>query len=190
MTRFDTYLISNESELMGHYGRPEPVRAPQRSDRIDIFGRGIIGLSPFLLLSTCGETGPDYAAQGGPAGFVAVHGDDILLVPDRHGDPAQTTLRNMLVRPDVSILFFVPGMDGAYAVKGAARISVDPGLKNRFVIENERPRSVIILKVRETMVHPGYALSRSRLWTTAMPKGLPTFDELLSLTEIPDHSTK
>ncbi len=47
--------------------------------------RVMIEKSPFLALATCGPEGLDCSPRGDEAGFVRIHDDRTLMIPDRRG---------------------------------------------------------------------------------------------------------
>ena len=54
--------------------------------------------------------------------------DRTLLIPDRPGNNRIDGMKNLLVNPQVGIIFMVPGSNETYRVTGSAAISTDPEL--------------------------------------------------------------
>src|SRR5206468_9830419 len=64
---------------------------------------------PIFALATSGPGGMDCSPRGDPAGFVRVHDEKTLLIPDRRGNNRIDSLRNLVHDPRVALLFLIPG---------------------------------------------------------------------------------
>ena len=127
--------------------------------------RGFIALSPFLVIASADAAGNvDVSPKGDLPGFVLSPDEHTLVIPDRPGNNKILTLRNIVENPSVSLIFFVPGRVDTVRVNGRARITSDPAVLERFEVKGRRPRSALIVSVRESWHHCGKALIRSRLW--------------------------
>ena len=68
--------------------------------------RAFIGESIYFFLATADAQGrPDCSFKGGPPGFVRVTADDELAFPDYDGNGQFKSLGNLLVNPNVGMLF-------------------------------------------------------------------------------------
>jgi PPOX class probable FMN-dependent enzyme len=138
--------------------------------------------SPFALLATCGNDGLDVSPRGDPAGFVQVHDEHTLLLPERRGNNRIDSLRNLLVDQRVALLFLVPGVGETLRVNGRATISVEPALMERFVINGQPPKCVLVIDVESAMFQCARAITRANLWTpvdASAPRPVPTPGEML-----------
>ena len=129
--------------------------------------RAMIEASPFVVLATSGPGGLDASPRGDPPGFVLVHDEHTLLLPERRGNNRIDSLRNIVANPRVGLLFLIPGVGETLRVNGRAGISVQPELLARFPIEGKVPRCVIVVKVDAVYFQCARALTRSRLWERA-----------------------
>src|SRR5712692_6269442 len=77
--------------------------------------------------------GMDCSPRGDAPGFVRVHDEKTLLVPDRRGNNRIDSLRNILQDPRVALLFLIPGCGETIRVNGRAAISTDPALAQTFL---------------------------------------------------------
>ena len=145
---------------------PPPIeRARLKTLRkLDTHCRKFIELSPFVCLGTVGAEGADVTPRGGPPGFVHILDDGTLAIPDWPGNNRLDSLTNIVSDCRVGMLFLIPGVDESLRVNGAADISVEPDLLDRFAADGKRPRSVLIVRIAEAYLHCGKALIRSRLW--------------------------
>jgi uncharacterized protein len=72
--------------------------------------RGFIGGVEFFFLATADAEGrPDCSFKGGAPGFVRVTGDDELAFPDYDGNGMFKSLGNILINPNVGLLFIAIG---------------------------------------------------------------------------------
>jgi uncharacterized protein len=153
-------------------------------DHVDRHCRRFIELSPFFVLASAGPDGTaDASPRGGPPGFVLVHDEQTLLVPDWPGNNRLDSLSNLVANPGVGLLFMVPGVDETLRINGTVEISIDPSLCDRFATEGKKaPRAVLVVTVHDAYLHCAKALMRSRLWDpeAQVPReALPTMGEMM-----------
>jgi hypothetical protein len=111
-------------------------------DRITPEYAAFIDASPFVALATSGPEGLDCSPRGDLAGFVSIHDEKTLMMPDRRGNNRADSLKNIIRDPRVGLLFLVPGSGTTLRVNGRAEISIDPELCASFTVEGRAPRSV------------------------------------------------
>lgn len=149
--------------------------------------RRLVEASPFAALATVGPEGIDCSPRGDQPGFVRIHDDATLMMPDRRGNNRIDSLRNIVRDPRVAFLFLLPGSGTTFRANGRAHLSVDPDLLASFEVEGKAPRSVIVMQIDELYFQCARAIVRSELWNPARhldPKSLPTPGEILaSMTE-------
>ena len=97
-------------------------------DRITPHYRAYIEASPFVALATAGPEGLDCSPRGDRPGFVRVHDEKTLMMPDRRGNNRIDSLRNIVRDPRVALLFLIPGVGNTLRVNGRAQLSVEPAL--------------------------------------------------------------
>ena len=157
--------ITTEAELRALYAAPAERALRKELDHLDRHCRRFIAYSPFAVLATADAEGrQDATPRGGAPGFVQVADDHTLLLPDRPGNNRLDSLANLTQRPEVGLLFMVPGVDETLRVNGTAELRDDPDLTGRFAASGRSPRIVIQITVREAYLHCAKALMRSRLW--------------------------
>jgi PPOX class probable FMN-dependent enzyme len=157
--------IASESELRALHSAPTERAVRKELDRLDRHCRRFIALSPFLVMATADAEGRlDATPRGGDPGFVEVADDFTLLLPDRPGNNRLDSLTNLTERPDVGLLFMIPGVDETLRVNGVAALRTDPDLVERFQVGRRPPAIVLAITVRQAYLHCAKALMRSRLW--------------------------
>ena len=179
----ERHFVASADELAALYDPPSERAVRKQLDRLDDHCRAFIARAPFLALATAGDAGADCSPRGDAPGFVQVPDAHTLLVPDRAGNNRIDTLRNVVARPAVGLLFLVPGVDETLRVNGDARISTDPALRERFAVGARAPRTVLVIAVREAFVQCSRALVRSSLWdpTRHVPRdALPSLGRMLA----------
>ncbi|MFI5937709.1 MSMEG_1061 family FMN-dependent PPOX-type flavoprotein [Actinoplanes sp. NPDC051494] len=163
-----TRVISTEAELREHVRTPLKVVADKGIDHIDAASRRFIELSPFFLLATAADDGTcDVSPRGDPAGSVLVLDDHTLAFPDRKGNRRLDSLRNLLQRPHVGLLFLVPGSGDTLRVNGTARIVAEAPYLPRMTVQGSTPGIAVEVRVEELFLHCARAFVRSALWDTA-----------------------
>ena len=75
-------VISTVEELEAIYGFPNDASTVKVSDRVTPPYRILIENSPFAALATSGPEGLDCSPRGDLAGFVRIHDDRTLMMPD------------------------------------------------------------------------------------------------------------
>src|ERR1700746_3014368 len=154
-------IIATIGQLEAIYGQPNDASTVKVADRVTSQYRVLIDKSPFAALATCGPEGLDCSPRGDLAGFVRVHDEKTLSMPDRRGNNRVDSLRNIVRDPRVALLFLIPGSGTTLRVNGRAHLSVDPDLLASFRIEGKAPRSVIVMTVGEIYFQCARAIVRS-----------------------------
>lgn len=175
--------ITTETQLREIYAPPNGRSVRKDLDRLDRHCRRFIELSPFFVLATANAEGhADASPRGGPPGFVHVEDERTLVIPDHPGNNRLDNMRNLLERPEVGLIFLIPGVDETLRVNGSAEIRDDPELRSQVAIDGKSPKTVLQVTVRETFLHCAKALMRSRLWDVEAQvdrSALPTMGEML-----------
>src|SRR4051812_42214231 len=80
------FVVETVSDLELIYGAPGAASTVKVSDRIPPHYRAMIEASPFCALATTGPEGLDCSPRGDVPGFVRIHDERTLLMPDRRGN--------------------------------------------------------------------------------------------------------
>ncbi|MGH7116998.1 MAG: pyridoxamine 5'-phosphate oxidase family protein [Stellaceae bacterium] len=166
--------IENPERLREIYGAPSERAVKKQLSRLDGHCRDFIARSPFLVIASSDPSGRcDASPKGDAPGFVQVVDDTTLLIPDRLGNNRVDTLGNLLVRPGVGLIFFVPGVNETLRVNGRASVTTDPALLEPLAVNGKVARSGILVAADEVYFHCGKALIRSDLWNPQkhIPRG-------------------
>jgi uncharacterized protein len=175
--------ITTEAELRALYAAPAERALRKELDHLDRHCRRFIEHSPFMVLATADAEGrQDATPRGGDPGFVQVADEHTLLLPDRPGNNRLDSLANLTQRPEVGLLFMVPGVDETLRVNGTAELRDDPDLTGRFEGARRLPTVVVRITVRQAYLHCAKALMRSRFWDPEARierTDLPTMGQML-----------
>ena len=177
------HLVTSIEALETIYGEPHGPSIAKETDRITAHYRAFIEAAPFFALASAGAGGLDCSPRGDAPGFVRVHDEKTLLVPDRRGNNRIDTLRNILTDPRVALLFLIPGCGETIRVTGRAAISADPALTQSFAVEGKAPRTVLIVSVDTVFYQCAKAIVRSKLWDASRQvdrKSLPSAGTILA----------
>jgi predicted pyridoxine 5'-phosphate oxidase superfamily flavin-nucleotide-binding protein len=102
-----------------------------------------------LFVATADAHGyPDCSYKGGLPGFVRVLDEQTLLIPDYDGNGMYRTWGNVLVNPQVGLLFVDFERSKRIRVNGTAMVSADPALCSQF------PGAVFVVSVVAERIFP------------------------------------
>src|SRR6266849_10834252 len=177
------HLVTSIEAIERLYGEPYGPSVAKVADRITAQYRAFIEAAPFFALASGGPDGLDCSPRGDAPGFVRVHDEKTLLVPDRQGNNRIDTLRNILTEPRVALLFLIPGCGETIRVNGRAAISTDPALAQTFIVNGKAPRAVIVVTVDRVYFQCAKAIVRSKLWDASRHvdrKSLPSAGTILA----------
>jgi PPOX class probable FMN-dependent enzyme len=164
MPDFRDHVVTSVEALERIYGEPYGPSIAKETDRITPHYGAFIEAAPFFALATVGPDGLDCSPRGDAAGFVRIHDEKTLLVPDRRGNNRIDSLRNILSDPRVALLFLIPGCGETIRVNGRAAISTDPELCASFAVNEKAPRAVLVVSIDRIFYQCSKAIVRSKLW--------------------------
>jgi uncharacterized protein len=176
-------VIATVEQLEAIYGRPNEASTVKVADRITPQYRVLIDTSPFAALATCGPEGLDCSPRGDLPGFVRVHDEKTLMMPDRRGNNRVDSLRNIVRDPRIALLFLIPGSGSTLRVNGRAQVSIAQDLLASFQVDGKTPRTVVVMTVDEIYFQCARAIVRSDLWNPDKrvdPGTLPTPGQILA----------
>jgi len=160
-----TRVLHSEADLREFVPEPHHTIAEKAIDHVDAESRRFIEASPFFLLATADEEGRcDVSPRGDPPGSALVLDERTLAFGDRKGNRRLDSLRNILRRPRVGMLFLVPGMGETLRVNGTARIVADAPYLPRLAVQGVAPQLAVEVVVEELFLHCRKAFARSALW--------------------------
>lgn len=111
--------------------------------------RAFIQRCPMLFIATADAQGrPDCSYKGGLPGFVRVVDERTLAIPDFDGNGMYRTWGNVLVNPQVGLLFLDTEQPKRIRVNGTAQLSEHDPLRA------EMPGAVFVVRVTATMIFP------------------------------------
>jgi PPOX class probable FMN-dependent enzyme len=175
--------IETIEQLENLYGKPHEASLTKEVAHIIPHYRKFIEMSPFCTLATIGEQGMDNTPRGDLPGFVRVHDERTLMMPDRRGNNRVDSLSNIVCDPRIALCFMVPGSNTCLRVNGTAHISIDEELIASFSVEEKAPRSVIVIRTEAIYFQCGRAILRSKLWdkeSQVDPADVPKPGEILA----------
>ncbi|HTF44279.1 MAG TPA: MSMEG_1061 family FMN-dependent PPOX-type flavoprotein [Terriglobales bacterium] len=153
-------------------------------DHIDAHMRHFIEASPLCFISSADADGvQEVSPRGDPQGSFKVLNERTLAIADRPGNNRIDTLKNMLVNPQLGLIFVIPGVEETLRISGLGCISVDLDLLSSMSVQNRAPRLAIIVEVRKAHLHCAKAFRRSRVWEkdSQVPRNmLPSFATMIA----------
>ena len=176
-------FINTIEQLEAIYANPVEASTAKETSTITPHYRAMIEASPFAVLATVGPEGADCSPRGDQRGFVRIHDERTLMLPDRRGNNRADSLRNIVRDPRVALLFMIPGSGSTLRVNGRAILSIEPALLESFAVESKAPRSVVIIHIETVYFQCARAIVRADLWNADKhtdPKSLPTPGQILA----------
>lgn len=176
------HVIADEADLRAIVGTPGHRAAQKVIDRIDRHVADFIARSPFVVIGSSGPDGTlDLSPKGDPAGFVLVLDEKTLALPDRPGNRRADTFSNVLVDPQVGLIFLIPGKRETVRVSGRAQVVRDPWLLDRLQAQGHTPDLALVVHVERVMFHCAKCMIRSGLW---QPDAWPDLAGLAPLGQV------
>ena len=158
--------VKTLDQLRAIYAQPKGRPLKKQLDCLETHSKHFISLSPFVVISTSAPGGlPDASPRGEDPGFVQVLDDFRIAIPDRPGNNRLDTFSNILENPQLGLLFLIPGVDETLRVNGHAEIRDDDVLIELFDNQTKKPKSVLLVHVKEVYLHCAKALMRSKIWS-------------------------
>ena len=118
-------IVETIEQLEAIYGYPNDASTVKVADRVTPHYRTLMDNSPFVVLATVGPEGMDCSPRGDLPGFVRIHDEKTLMMPDRRGNNRCDSLRNIVRDPRAALLFLIPGSGSTLRVNGPDK-RVDP----------------------------------------------------------------
>ena len=176
--------IATLDDLRTLYRAPMERAVQKELKHLDRHHKRFMALSPFVAISSTGKDGRgDVSPRGEHPGFVHALDDSSLAIPDRPGNNRLDTLQNIVINPNVGLMFMIPGVNEILRVNGEAELRDDAELVARFVVNEKPPKLVILVKVKEAYLHCPKALMRSALWDAKNKVArtvLPSLNEMIA----------
>ena len=160
-------MIADADALRTHYRQPHQVVLDKVVPTVDEAAATFLAASPFFVLASSSDDGADASPRGGPPGFVRVLDGGRIAWADLAGNNRLDSFQNVLARPEVGLLFFVPGLEETLRVNGRAELSRAPDVLAAVAFDQVLPKVAAVVHVTECYVHCAKALRRARLWDPA-----------------------
>ncbi|MCR9122824.1 MAG: pyridoxamine 5'-phosphate oxidase family protein [Phyllobacteriaceae bacterium] len=175
--------IDDVDALQALYGTPGEASLAKVATQITPEYRRLLEASPFFTLASVGPEGLDCSPRGEQGGAFTIHDDRTLIIPDRRGNNRIDTLRNIVRDPRVAFCFLIPGSKTTVRLNGTAIVTADEALLASLERDGQKPRSAIVVTVREIYTQCGRAVMRAGLWDASRhvdPTTIPTPGDVLA----------
>jgi hypothetical protein len=168
--------IADAAALRSLYPAPAGIAAHKHVHRLDTHCRDFVARATLAVIGSADAAGRcDASPRGGPAGFIRVHDEHHLLIPDAPGNKRVDTFENLIANPRLGLVLFVPRYGEVLRIDGRAWLTCDAGLRHRCRHEERDPVAVLVVRVEDAFLHCAKAVRRSGLWqpeSWAEPTGL------------------
>ena len=179
--------ITTTAQLRDVLGQPSAMVEAKVIPALDAHCREFIAKCPFLLIASADGAGKvDVSPNGDPAGFVQVLDEHTIAIPERLGNRLADTLLNILQRPQVGLLFVIPGRRETLRAGGTAKIVRDDWLLERMAVAGKKPALATVVTLDRVFFHCAKCVIRSSLWN---PEGWPDIKGMATLAQaVKDHA--
>tara|TARA_R110001606_G_scaffold85379_1_gene193597 strand:+ start:11414 stop:11974 length:561 start_codon:yes stop_codon:yes gene_type:complete len=158
--------ISEPKQLDELYNEAHPLALKKEIDELEQHSITFIENCPFIIMSTSDKNGfADVSPRGGDVGFVKVLDSKTVAFADTAGNNRLDSLRNIVERPQVGLLFMIPGIGEVVRIKGTASLHTDNETLDLFVENNKPPKLVVKISVHKLLFHCPKAIAVAKLWS-------------------------
>ena len=177
--------IDSLAKLRAVYRPPRARSGLKVLDHLDVHCRNFLALSPLCVISSSRADGRADASPRGdlPGSLAHVLDDKTLLLPDRPGNRQLDTLTNLVERPYVGLVFFVPGWNETLRINGRVEIVTEREFLAPLAIRGKLPILVLKVTVEQAYLHCAKALIRARIWepeARVERSRFPTYGQVLA----------
>jgi PPOX class probable FMN-dependent enzyme len=144
---------------------PLPATLAKVQNRLTPHYRSWITASRFVVLTTVGPEGTDGSPRGNDGPVVQIADDETLLLPDWRGNNRIDSLRSIVTDARVSLMFMIHSCRNMVRVNGTAILTADATVTGNFEKSGKRPRTVIVITLKEVYFQCAKAVMRSNLWS-------------------------
>lgn len=178
--------LTSVDELRALYRKPVKEVAEKKLGDLPPWIRATIEASRFAFLATAGRGGAvTVSPRGGTDGFVVVLDDRHLALPDYPGNNLTDSLTNIVETGCAGLIFVIPGRNETIRVDGAAWVVTDPQvLAACRRAGGRRPKTAIVVEVREAFFHCPASFQRADLWNPGAwrPDAALDYDDFIRAT--------
>lgn len=177
--------IDSVAKLRAVYRPPRARSGLKVLDHLDVHCRNFLALSPLCVIGSSRADGRADASPRGdlPGSLAHVLDDKTLLLPDRPGNRQLDTLTNLVERPYVGLVFFVPGLNETLRINGRVEIVTDQEHLTPLAVRGRLPILALKVTVEEAYLHCAKALIRARVWepeARVERSRFPTYGQVLA----------
>ena len=177
--------IDSVAKLRAVYRPPRARSGLKVLDHLDVHCRNFLALSPLCVISSSRADGRADASPRGdlPGSLAHVLDDKTLLLPDRPGNRQLDTLTNLVERPYVGLVFFVPGWNETLRINGRVEIVSEREFLAPLAVRGKLPILVLKVTVEQAYLHCAKALIRARIWepeARVERSRFPTYGQVLA----------
>jgi PPOX class probable FMN-dependent enzyme len=177
------HVVATLEDLRELYRHPSDLVRRKKINRLDDGCRAVIESASLVLVATARpDGGCEVSPRGGPPGFVQVLDEQRIAIPDLSGNNLLDSITNIVLNPNIGLLFVLPGRDETLRVNGRAWLVTDDEVLDGFTAELKRPKAAIGIEVVDAFVHCAKSFRRGQVWEPGSwaPDAAPSAAELLT----------
>jgi PPOX class probable FMN-dependent enzyme len=149
------------------YGEPRELVREAWAPKLDDASRRWVDSTTLLLISSGNADGDiDITPRGGESGFIHILDDQNIVFLDERGNNKIHTLRNLVSRPVVGLMFLIPGLGEVLRAYGSATLITDSKRIDSLGGSTTRNRSAVNISIHKIFPHCSKAFARGGMWDT------------------------
>lgn len=158
-------ILTTETQVRDIIGLASDLIKRKSIKSLDKHCVNFMALSPLLFLSTADDQGScDVSPRGDAPGSVLVLDQNYIVIPERPGNRRIDSIRNILLNPQVGILFIIPGLGETLRINGKAFVIKDEDILKKMKAHEKQPVLAIGVQIEECYIHCAKAFMRSKAW--------------------------
>lgn len=176
--------ITKPKQLTALYNEARPLALIKEIDALERHSTTFIQHCPFVILSTADNNGfADVSPRGGDAGFIKILDKNTIAFADSAGNNRLDTLKNIVERPEIGVLFMIPGIGEVVRIKGTASLHTDGELLDLFTENKKAPKLVVKIALHKLLFHCPKAIVIAKIWSEENKVDRSFLPSLLSIIQ-------
>jgi PPOX class probable FMN-dependent enzyme len=156
--------MPEKPDLSALYAQPSEMIQKAVFDRLADVHKDYLKVATFFCIATGSPNGLDASPRGGPPGFVHVLDPHTIAFADWPGNNRIESMHNLELDDRVGMVFLFPGLEIFMRINGRATTVVDPLLLEALSEANKTPKTAMLIRVEQVIMHCGKAINRAKLW--------------------------
>lgn len=159
--------ISSVEQLRMKIEEPREAIIKKTVDVVDEHIQQYLRMSSLFFLGTSNaKSQMDVSPRGGKPGFVKVLDHKHIAFPDRTGNKRADSLLNIIEKPQVGMVFVIPGLNEVLRINGKAIITQNEDFIQSQEWDGITTGLAVVVEVEECFIHCPKAFIQGAVWSS------------------------